>query len=540
MPPTVRIASTLAILLCITALPTARAADAPPRASDATVTLPTLPDLVTNAPATAPAPGRAGQAQVAQAAPAIRPNRAGATNADPSGAAKTGGASGISPNPANDTTGDLTQAAPPLPTSDAPRVGLFPEFGARLLNMGIDVHGSAFDHFLATPTAGILPGHNYNLAAASPAVDFDLQRLLGLPGGNLHTEVTFFGLRSNIPGYSLQTGGFITGAQTTPAVSSDPSSISYFTYEQKLLGDKLSIELGRTNAFRYFEISNSIDPFSYFSSVFDVTADLNSFRFPTWGGRVTYKLTPNLAIQGAAFADNFRKSALNPDALGESGASGVQTFVSLEYRTEFSNATYPANAELGFEQNTRHGYSNIKGTAAYATPRMTAANYPGGGVIFAQGQQVVWRGAAGPGGPPPNIALYGQFDASTEKPQAFDLDMLAGVNFTGLIPGRPSDVLEFEGRYQKLSSREANFESQLRNIFDGPGPRQPRDAYQLEAVANIQVTPAVAFRPLAEYFVHPDSYYDAAQKGRARSGFMFGFFTRVTFGPLLGTSSKPF
>ena len=109
------------------------------------------PDLTNNGSASASPPGKVAQAQVTQVAQATRPNRAGASNNDPSGAAKTGGASGISPNPANDTTGDLSQSGPPLPTSNAPRVGLFPEFGVKLLGYGIDVHGSAFDHFLAAP-----------------------------------------------------------------------------------------------------------------------------------------------------------------------------------------------------------------------------------------------------------------------------------------------------------------------------------------------------------------------------------------------------
>ncbi len=131
------------------------------------------------------------------------------------------GAEDISPRPGDNTSGDQTLEEVPTPTSPAPRVGLFQEFGRSLLDRGIDIHGIAFDHFLANPSAGVVLGQRTNLAVLRPAADFDLGRLAGLPGGNIHIGLTFFGLRSDIPQIISQTGGVLTGFQTTPAVETN-------------------------------------------------------------------------------------------------------------------------------------------------------------------------------------------------------------------------------------------------------------------------------------------------------------------------------
>ncbi|WP_428391253.1 carbohydrate porin [Lichenicoccus sp.] len=478
-------------------------------------------------------------ASLAQATIPAQPN--GTAISPGAGSGTSDSVSGISRNPANNTSGSVFLHGLSQPNSVAvPTSGLFPEFGVSLLDDGIDLHGIAFDRFLGNPTAGIVPGNDYNLGVLSPAADFDLQRILGIHGAAVHVDVTFFGLRSNIPTIATETGGFLTGVQTTPAPSTTPFAVSIFTYDQKLLNDKLSIEVGRTNPFRYFALPNSLDPATYFSSVLEVNGDLASPRFPTWGGLVSYRFTPLWAVQGGAFGDNFYRDEYNPQDLGEVRASGVQTFASLEYRSEFTNAAYPANAELGLEWNTRHGPSNVEGAPIYYNGRNAATDYHGGGVIFMQGEKVIWRGARGRQGPPPNIAIYGQLDAAVDKPVPFDFDTLAGVNFTGLIPGRPFDALGAQVHYQRMSALEANFETRLRNIFAGPGPRQPRDGYGFELIANIHVLPWLQFRPFAEAFINPDSYYDAAQKYRARNGFEFGFLGVIPIGQLLGTSTKPY
>ena len=452
----------------------------------------------------------------------------------------TGSASGISTNPINNTTGDLSLQQPPLPISGPPRSGLFPAFGQTLLDDGIDVHGLAVDHFLANPSAGSITGQTYNLGFVAPAVDLDLGKVAGISGGNVHVQVTVFGLRSNIPNIITDVGGFLTGYQTTPAPSTTPVALTSLTYEQKLLDDKLSVEVGRTNLYHYFLLGNGLDIFTNASSTLSVDGDFNSYPFPVWGGRATYHFTPTWYVQGGSFEDNYFRAVYNPDNLGDDGAAGAQIIGELGYRSEFNNAAYPANFELGAEWNTRTGIYNVKGAALLATPRNEATDYPGGGVLFFQGQKVLWRGRRSAYGPPANIALYGSIDASVDKPQPIDMDAIAGVNFTGLIPGRQFDALGLQVHYQRLSALEANYENLIQNIFAGPGSKQSRNGFVFEVVGSIAPVPWLRLSPTVQYFVHPDNLFDPAQSRRPSDGFEAGIFAAIPFGPLLGTSNKPF
>ena len=277
-------------------------------------------------------------------------------------------------------------------------------------------------------------------------------------------------------------------------------------------------------------------------STIEVNGDFPSVPYPVWGGRATYKLTPTWYVQAGAFEDNYRSAVNYGDRLGANLNSGTQILAEIGQRSEFTNDAYPSNLEAGFEWNTRTGRSNLKGAAAPAIPLFQRTNYPGGGVVYFQGLKTVWRGARGNVGPPANIAVFGSLDVAVDKPQPIDFDMMAGVNFTGFIPGRPFDALGLQAKYQRLSRDEANSETRKTSILAGRGgSAQNRDGFDFEAVGNVQVTSAIAFRPIVEYFVNPDNYYPAlSRKGGPRDGFEAGVFAVVSLGRLLGTSVKPF
>ena len=453
-----------------------------------------------------------------------------------------GSASGLSSQPGSNTSGG--QNAIPntsLPISGPPpSFGLFPGVGNTLLSSGIDIHGFAIDHFVSNTTAGVVRGTDSNLGIIAPAVDFDLGKIAGITGGNVHLQLSIFGISHDTPNGIAQFGGFLTGYQATPALKDNPIYLSTLTYEQKLLNDKLSIEVGRTNPFDAFTLPNSLDFFTYSSVILAVDADIPAAPFPVWGGRATYHFTPGWYVQGGVYDDYYYRATHEPEVLGTNGSPGVNILGEIAYRTEFFNAAYPTNFELGGEWDARGGYSDVKGSPFVASPFTTAANYPGGGAIFVQGAKVVWRGASIPFGPPPNIQLYGSAAAAVDKPQPFDMDASLGATLTGLIPRRPFDALGIAAHYQRMSAVEANFETELHNIFAGPGPKQSRNGFAFELNGNIQLTKWFAVRPLVEYFVNPDNYFDAAQNHRASDGFVAGLIAYIPLGPVLGTSTKPF
>ncbi len=481
-----------------------------------------------------------GSSLVAQLLQSVPSTIAGASIGPSSG--NQANPSGVSSNPSQSAlpgTGTQGAGSVPAPISGPPRVGLFTETGNALLRDGIDIHGIVLNRYALDSTAGPDPHNQGDITAIAPAADFDLGKLLGIDGGNIHTQVTFLALRVNEPNFSDTTGGFLTGFQATPALPGNWAYISYLTYEQKLLKQKLSIEFGRTNFFRYFFLPNSLDPFLAFSTVAQVVGDSATVPFPTWGARAIYHVTPTFYYQVAAFEDNFFRSTNEPFTLGSSRATGAQVFAEVGSRSEFFNSRYPENFELGVEYSTRTGYSYTKGSPLVAFPAFQAANYPGGGFVFFQGLQTLWRGGRRIGGPPPNIAVYGAADVSYDKPQPFDLDALVGVNFTGLVPRRPNDALGLQAHYQRLSKVEAGFESRFHDIFAGPGPDQSRNNWAFDATYNLSFNNVVSIRPSVQYFVNPDNYGDPTFHKRPADGFEISALLVISLGRLFGTSMKP-
>ena len=222
-------------------------------------------------------------------------------------------------------------------------------------------------------------------------------------------------------------GSISTGYQTTPI--SESNLLTRLTYEQKLLQDRLDIEIGRANPHQFFFIPNSIDPFSTDSPAIYADGDINSFPYAVYGGKATYHLSPFWYVQAGAFEDDYRDETKQGWKFGDSRASGANILAELGYRSEFSNAQYPANLEAGFEWATRTGYSNTKGTGQNATTATTATDYPGGGVVFWQGAKVIYRApgsTATIAAPPQNIQIYGQADIAVDQPAAISADATSG------------------------------------------------------------------------------------------------------------------
>lgn len=107
-----------------------------------------------------------------------------------------------------------------------------------------------------------------HLLAIAPALDVDLGKAVGITGGNIHIATTFLTLRANEPNYVTDGGGLlVANQQGVPALSGHFFYLSEATYEQRLLNDRLSIEVGQTSVYRYFFLPNSLDPLTHYSTV---------------------------------------------------------------------------------------------------------------------------------------------------------------------------------------------------------------------------------------------------------------------------------
>ena len=469
---------------------------------------------------------------------AIMPGGVLAQTTSPGAGAAPNSPIGVSPIPNQNTPGESLRPASTGPTQPFVSTGLFPSAGNELLDDGIDVHGTLLDHSTTNPSAGNTPGNTSQLALLRPEVDLDLGKLAGISGATIHASLTYWFSKTDEPGNIVQTGGVLDGYQTTPIV--EASTLTRLTYEQRLLNGRLDLEVGKANVHQYFFIPNSLDPFTYDAPLLNVNADFNSIPYGLWMGKVTYKLTKAWYLQSAIFEDNYIQAVKYGWTFGDRGAYGVQLIDELGYRTDFSTELYPANLEAGLVWNTRQGYDNQKGTGVLATPSTTAADYKGGGVIVLQGAKVLARGPARPGMPPVNLQVYDQLDVALDKPQPFDLDASVGLNLTGGIPFRPSDILGIQARYLRLSAVEAAFETTAHTLVNGGrfAGTQSRDAFQFEASYQIEATRYATLSLYGQYYLHPDDNEVPFVNHVPSNGFEAGTLLRIPLGPLLGTSSN--
>ncbi len=446
----------------------------------------------------------------------------------------------ISPVPNQNTPGEELRPAANVPTSTTVTTGLFPGFGNQLLDDGIDIHGAVLDRTLNNAGVGNTLGNTSSLAIFRPTVDVDLGRIAGIQGGVLHGSLTYWFSKSDQPGSVAQLGGALDGYQVTPI--QEPSTLTRLTYEQLLLKDKLDVEIGKSNVHQYFFIPNSLDPFTYDSTVLYADTDFNSIPYAQWMGKATYKLTAAWYLQGGAFTDDYDRAVRNGWNFGDKDATGAQILGEAGYRTSFATEAYPANLEAGFVWDTRTGYGNVKGTGQLASSLNTAANYPGGGVAYFQGAKVISRGPARPGLPPANLQLYSQLDVAVDKPQPFDLDASVGANLTGLLAIRPSDILGLQIKYARLSAVEAAFETREHTLLNRGrfAGLQARDEVEFEASYQIQVTRYATLSLYGEYFDNPDDYEVPFVNHLPSNGLAAGTLLRIPLGPALGTSAKPF
>ena len=446
----------------------------------------------------------------------------------------------MSPVESQNTPGEELRPAANLPTQPTVTTGLFPDLGNQLLNDGIDIHGTILDRALNNAGVGNTLGNTPNLAIFRPTVDIDLGRLAGIQGGILHGSLTWWFSKNDEPGAIAQLGGAQDGYQVTPIL--EASTLTRLTYEQLLLKGKLDVEIGKANVHQYFFIPNSLDPFTYDSTVLYVNTDFNSIPYAEWMGKATYKLTPAWYLQGGIFTDDYDRLVRNGWNFGDKDATGVEIIDEVGYRTSFATEVYPANLEAGFVWDTRTGYGNVKGTGNLASALNTAADYPGGGVVVFQGAKVISRGPARPGGPPANLQLYSQLDVAVDKPQPFDLDASVGANLTGLLAIRPNDILGLQLRYARLSAVEAAFETREHTLLNRGKfvGLQARDGIELEASYQIQVTRYATLSLYGEYFDNPDDYEVPFVNHLPSNGLAAGTLLRIPLGPALGTSAKPF
>lgn len=412
------------------------------------------------------------------------------------------------------------------------RKGPLASLADRAADEGFTFHAISANFFEANPTSGLRPGHVENSTYNILGVDYDLSKRLGLTGASLHYETTLFTFSYN-PGFLGQIGDTMLGFQGTANIK--PATISVATFEQKLLGDRLDFEIGRTNAFRYYGLPQCQSLDSCFQDIFFYNAGFVSPLYSVWGTNLSYKITPELYVQAGAFGDNG-----NPRvgyAINEEIYKGVLGIAEIGRKTSFDTDLYPSIVSLtGFFNTSPHADLNRFSALTPTRPIGSQTAFGTSGTLL-QAQKIVWRADGGRNAEdktPTAINLYASAGTGLDSTTPILAHIFAGATLQSPFAGRPADRFGVKFAYERINDNYAQYLAAANFISGGTGARFNPNKYVAELNAHIQLPAGLAFEPVLQYAWNLNSFYNPLTAARPRDGIYVCGVLIIPVGALLG------
>jgi porin len=406
-------------------------------------------------------------------------------------------------------------------------------FAAPLAAKGITFHVIALDFAEVNPSAGLQRGRGANSAYIIEGVDFDLAKLWGLPGTSLHYENVFFAGVRNL-NIAPQIGDSTVGYQ--PPFTPRIARLSRATVEQKLLGGRLDVEAGMTHPGYYYSLFNCDSINTCFQSILFLNAGYTSYKFAVPGANVAYSITPSLYVQAGAFAvqpnANFHVGYDFPDEK----YNGVIGIAEIGQKTDFSSDPYPFKIALtGFINTSDH--TDFNAATAFTGTGHTVSGTSG---VVLEGEKVIWRrdGGSELGNPTPTaLKLYGSIGTAVDSTIPVQSDMYVGLTLLSPFVGRPADRFGLKFNWERLNANYAQYLTAANVVSGGAGSPYDRNKFIFEANAHLQLPLGMAFEPVIQYAVNPNSYYNPLTPTKAHNGVYLGGTYVVPIGVILGLAA---
>jgi porin len=417
--------------------------------------------------------------------------------------------------------------------------GALTELGQQLDADGVRIRSQLINEMAANPIGGVKQG-NTDTGQAQIGATFDLQKLVGIPGGQFHFTV----IRSYGDSLAKNFSGDFIKSQEVYKNQFHPLRLSIFAYEQKLDNDKLDILVGRLGSSAlYGRLANTC--YSESGITCGVPQVLNSeagITFPTsatWGGNVRYYFTKDVSLQSGVFEVNSFIQHTNGLDFSTAMATGYSSFTELTVGNyDLAKSVYPGDIKFGGYVSTapfNDPYFNAKGQsiALFGGAPMANTEYRHG--FYVMGEKTVWR-------PDPakdeSLALFGGYVQSLESEEVANFQTYAGGAARGVIPGRPHDIISFTTTYIDLTSREIEFLRDSRLKAGGHGVNNPNEV-GLEGDYNILLFNSARVSPNISYIINPDNSNIPKTKVLPQNIVTFGVKITFNLATFLGLPLAP-
>jgi porin len=419
------------------------------------------------------------------------------------------------------------------PLASVPALEPLAQVMKRLADRGVLVRASLTDEYGGNLSGGVRQGST-NTGLGLITADADLQRLVGWKGAKVHAMlVGLYGksIAAEYIGNAIKEQGSYFFPQ--------PYQLAQLTLEQDLLGGKLNVVAGRTNATGYFAkptygcqfLNGSQCP--YYLPL--TTGGFSGYPYVTWGGRVSVEAARNVHVSAGVFSiDPTRRNRHGFDLFDTDAVSGFTVPFQVDYGTDFSNDSHPRHFVLGGWYNSadyNDPYLNAAGKPRAYFPGAPLVYDGGRGGVFALADQVVWR-------PDPtsrrNLAVFGSFTGPLDNREVLQAEATGGFLFTGPFKSRPRDTFGLEATYLRFTGKEGNYLNDLLTKAGSPN-RLNRNELMVEVNYGYEVIRGLKFTPSVQYIVNPDTTALSTVATRAPdNAFVLAMRVAVNFGDLLG------
>ncbi len=435
------------------------------------------------------------------------------------------------------------------PATDPEAIGVAPDgvvkwhgplapYAASLAAAGLSFDVNVYNFFFANPSAGLRPGQLSNSAYYVLSLDADLNTLAGIRGGYFHLTETFFGLRWNNRNMGADIGDTTIGYQ--PTYNRDIARLSVLTYEQRLLDDRLAIEVGRTHPNRYYALPPCQSSVSCFQDILQIKRLGLLAALRGMGRQRRLQDHPEDYIQAGAFAVTAGANFSSGWDWGHEPLNGVLSLTEIGHSTTFATDLYPSRIALTGFYNTADHEDNLRtiyGTSKGLNPGDPVRLHAGTSGVILTGSQVIWRADGGADAAnlnPTSIQAYTSLAYAPDTTVPIRWNAFAGLTLQAPDQSRPLDRYGIKVNWQRISADYAQFLGDANFISGGPGGAYSRDKLIFEANAHLALGKGIFFEPVVQYLVNGNSYWNPYTANRSKDGFYVGATLIVPLGSIFG------
>lgn len=328
----------------------------------------------------------------------------------------------------------------------------------------------------------------------------DMARLVGWDGASILVSV------SHRDGRSINSGagiGSLLGPQEIFG-RGNVTRLSQFWLDQRLLGDRLSIRVGRVNPGSDFEAfdCNFINLSYCGNQVGNIVSDYwYNYPIGQWGAIAELKTGANSYVKAGAYQVNptdLKRGLVS--TLDPSGGTG--TLVPFEFGwTPRLGSRGEATVKLGGWRSTA-SRNDVYLDANRDPAAATGLAYLQRGGSYGGYVSLVAKVPTGHAGDARSLTAFFNATLADRRTSSVDQTFAAGLVYTGPFPGRPKDQVGLAVSYNHLNSRLADYRREslaLGHAVLPPGTGENA----VELYYGFQVTSFLQFRPDVQWIRHP-------------------------------------